>query len=256
MEHAEGYGEQYGFLPCLGDYHIAYGEHNREALLHMGAPTDRIFVTGAPDTDLLYRLDRPALKRSWRSRMNLQGDKPLLLVALKPDYLKTYARMNTWLLETCQRVLTMAAPHDVLIKIHPVDGGTAHERIAAWCGERAGFYAVEGSAPMLEMLAISDRFLTFKSAALVEALLLDVPLLLLDQPDHGVWPAWGRFGVYRQCEPDRLEAELALFLDHPRAAASAHERNAREDFIRHFRYKIDDGAAQRVVTAIGAICGG
>ncbi|MFX0137538.1 MAG: CDP-glycerol glycerophosphotransferase family protein [Candidatus Hodarchaeota archaeon] len=78
MEHGEGNGEQYKKLPIMYDYYIAYSPYNYNILKEMGVKDEQIFLTGFPETDLIYNYNIEEIKKelsNWHDiNFNKKGD--------------------------------------------------------------------------------------------------------------------------------------------------------------------------------------
>ncbi|RMH56024.1 MAG: hypothetical protein D6679_10260 [Candidatus Hydrogenedentota bacterium] len=256
LQHGDGYGEFYRRIPVLADDVIAYGEYNRSILDAMGVPRERIHVTGAPESDFAARLDRETVRARVRKRLSIPEDTRVLLLALRPFRLPTHSQMNIRLLSQCREVLRSATTKvRVLTKFHPADYPiSSNELLRRHAEVLEAFTPVPHEESLLELLAASDLFVTFKSTSVVESVLLNVPLFLVLSSDDDLWPPWETFALFPHGSPEDLASFLLnQFLSKHFPDCVNNPSDKRQAFLRHFRHAFDGLACQRIAGVLSKL---
>jgi 2-deoxy-scyllo-inosamine dehydrogenase (SAM-dependent) len=254
MEQGEGRAEQYKEMPALSDYYIAYSPYNRDILRNMGVDEEKILVTGVQDTDLIYNYNKEAIKEELKRKYQINFEKKIIQVSLRPSNIKFYLSMNIELLNILHDHFAGNHDFEIILKVHPVDLSDYVK--TDYCKFYASKYremkVIEGGFPISKLNAVSDYCLTHKSSVIVEAVLQKVPTIVLDST--GKWPDWNKYGVYI---PAKIE-ELAGFLQDIKNGTFNKKNKcleeSRREFIHYFRYKFDNHSNERIANEIDRIC--
>ncbi len=250
MQHGEGFAEQYSNFPRLADYYIAYSPYNVDKIKLLGVEDENIFLTGAPDTDVIFDYDVTKIKEEIQLKYGFHSDRKIILAALRPANNKSMNNINISLIDTIGRVLGNNEKFDILIKCHSVD---------YVCGispsynndKYENFKIIDSECPFSKLLKVSNYLITHLSSCVVEAVLMNVPTTVIGFDDGGTWPDWASYGVFGTVSMDNLEQILRDIKD-CRFISSTSKEN-RDEFIKHFRYKYDNKSAERIAGAINTI---
>jgi hypothetical protein len=250
MQHGEGFAEQYCNFPRLADYYIAYSPYNVDKIKSLGVEDERIFLTGAPDTDVIFNYDVSKIKKEIQSKYGFQSDRKIILAALRPANNQTFDDTNISLIDTIGRVLGNNEKFDILIKHHSVD---------YICGispsytnnKYENFRIIDSEYPFSKLLKVSNYLITHMSSCIVEAVMMNVPITVIGFDDGGKWPDWASYGVFDTVKMDNLEQVLFNIRDSSLNSNTSEE--TRDKFIKRFRYKFDNKSAERIAGAINTI---
>ena len=252
MLHGEGNAQQIDKLPVISDYYIAYGFYNYDILRGMGVEENRIFITGVPDTDLVYNYNREEIKKELTDKYNIDFNKKIVLIALRPNVSKAYSDLNTELLGILQD--NKAENLEIVVKQHPVDkySYVKKDYFNLYKSQHRNMKIIEGDFTISKLYAVSDYFITHKSSAIIEAILQNVSTIVIENND-AEWPDWNRYNIYM---PVKIE-DITGFLNEIKKGSydekAQKQKNNRDKFIRYFRYKFDNQATRRVANTISEI---
>lgn len=253
MQHAEGFGEQYINFPLLADYYVAYSPYNYEKLKIMGADDSQIFLTGFPDTDLVYNFNTEEIKGNLNHKYGINFDKTIILIALRPNNAESYRRRNNELLETCYAAFRQDSNFEIVVKQHPVDIAQNNLYFSQAIEPKyKGMKMIEGEYPVSKLFRVSKYCITFLCSAVVEAVLLNNNIIVVKENDCEKYPDWNRFNVYNEIDLEDLGTVLGDIKNgaYPHKISKANK----EEFIRYFRYKFDDKSAERISQKISLLC--
>lgn len=247
MQHGEGFAESYSNFPRLADYYIAYSPYSVEKIKTLGVEDENIFLTGVPDTDVIYNYDVTKIKKEIQSEYDLRFDRKIILAALRPAKNKSLDDINIALINTITRVLGNNKKFDILIKCHNVD---------YICGDPSSYNneeyenceIIDSDYPFSKLLKISDYLVTHMSSCIVEAILMDVPTIVIEFHDGGTWPDWNTYKVFNGIPTSELERVLTEIKNDQYSFNTTKE--SREKFVERFRYKYDNKSAKRIAKAI------
>ncbi len=254
MQHAEGWTDQYSGLPLLANSYIAYSEYNRQVLLKMGARESDIYVCGAPETDLIFHLDRDSVTSELQNKYKIDSSQRLLLIPLRPNTAETLVAKNIQLLDAVRQVSSQWKDIAVLVKEHPTDFKSGKSILNHYNFEKLpNFFLISPEYPAAKLLKVCHWLLTYKSAVVSEAALLGIPTLLIDENQKAVWPNWEKFEIFKTIQMDQLENTLLEIFEGKNIAPSPDQRSR---FISFFRYKFDDQSVARTLAAFDEISHG
>ncbi|MCP4613458.1 MAG: UDP-N-acetyl glucosamine 2-epimerase [Planctomycetes bacterium] len=250
MQHGEGFAEQYSNFPQLADYYIAYSPYNVDKIKLLGVEDEKIFLTGAPDTDVIFNYDVTKIKEEIKSKYGFQPDRRIILTALRPAVNKAFHNINISLIETFGRVLGNNDNFEVLIKCHNADH-VIGARPSYKNDKYENFIFIDSEYPFSKLLKVSNYLITHMSSCIVEAILMDVPTIVIDFDGGGKWPDWASYGLFDTAKMDNLEKILCDIKDcHLNSSTSKEKRG---EFIKRFRYKYDNKSSERIAGAINSI---
>ncbi len=231
-----------------------WGETSREYFAGRGVPPERLHVTGAP------RLD-PIVNRDWTEeaaavRHRLGGEIEILLFLSNPidDLGYTTATGKDDLIVEFARATAPRAEANprfrLVIKLHPRESEEALARRL----ERLAHYdsiVLTTHEPLYPLLAASRAAVTFASTVGLEAMLLDVPLGILEIPGHGFVHDYVASGAAAGIEWGQAPStSLAALLDTVAGGSSAARATYLERNTAHA-----GGAAARVADLVRDMLG-
>ena len=217
-----------------------FGNLARQLLIERGNyPSERIVITGSPKFDVLVEAGRHFDKAATRRRLGLREDAPMLVVASR------FVAIGS---EFAELVRAAEAIEDLwlLVKPHQAERPDTYERI----GRREGASRLRVLPPkenLLELLFASNGLITVDPFASSEALVLGLPVLLVNLPsnlsalvDRGV-----AVGV-RRGESMKPKLRRLLF-DHE---LGRELKMNRKKYIEEFAFGADGSSTTRIVRAI------
>lgn len=187
------------------DVAAVFGAFDRRKQISLGAPEDKLVVTGQSSMDLLYRSSRRAAQiRDELSRMyGLAPDRPIIICAV-PQHLEhgLLAADDHWAL--VDRLLSelAATGANIVLSLHPRSKPADYKSFAAAHG------AVIAQQPLIEIIAAGDLFVAAMSSTVRWAILLRIPAIVLDDFAMGGDSMFEGSGVCFLQQRDRL-AETA-----------------------------------------------
>lgn len=256
MQHAEGWTRQYSKLPLIANRYVAYSPYNQSVLEEMGAKADQIWLTGAPETDVLFQIKPDDVKQELASRFGCDREKRRLLVPLRPNSTETLQKMNRELLEALGHLTSGREWLEVLVKEHPNDyqaGRRVREVVdfSRW----PAIKVADSDYSISRLLKASNWILTYKSAVIVEAVLVGLPILVIDDDHNALWPNWNEFNVYESVDFENLARGVDKLLGRNPHICSESDAANRQRFVNHFRFRFDDQAGKRIASHLTGECG-
>ena len=248
MQHTEGWGDQYSSLPRFADYYIAYSTYNVEKIKKLGIKDENIYLTGTPDTDIVFNLKTAQIKKELYKKYVLNFDKKIILLALKPSY-QYYLSKNIDLVNIAYDIFGNDERFYILIKQHPVD-----IKVNLDITYLDGFLLnkkkkfISGDYPISKLFKITDYFITHISSCIVESILLDVKTIVVELEERAIWPDWESYGIYVKLPFIKLGETLTAIKNNE--YSHNYSNTAREEFIKRFRFKYDNKAAYRIAKAL------
>jgi len=253
MQHAEGYAETYSQIPVMADYYIAYSPYNYKKCREMGVDDKNIWLTGVPDTDVIYNYNIEEIKNKLQEKYNINFEKKVVAIALKPNKSSTYRHLN-------DNLLNIICNHnfeniEVLVKLHPADA-TQFENINYQQLLTSKFHNIKilsGDTIISKIFAVSDYFITYTSSAVVESILQDVFTIVIEYEDGAVWPDWNQHNIYHSVKIDNLGEILCQISNGAYDSQMNYLKKGRKEFIYNFRYQFDNNASKRIALALYTI---
>ncbi len=248
MQHAEGWADQYSSFPRFADYYIAYSPYNVDVIKKLDVSDKNIFLTGCPDTDIIYNYNITKIKEEIKNKIKINYKKKILLVALKPSN-PGYINENIRLMDTIFAKITNKNEFMILIKPHPIDDGIKlnNSYITEYLKNKEIGNIITNYA-ISKLLIISDYFITHISSCIVESILLKVNTIVIQIEESGAWPDWSEYNLYNSVPFSELENSLVEIKNNE--YSNKYDKKAWEEFIKRFRYKYDNRAAKRIAGAI------
>ncbi len=202
---------RFGFTPLAADGIFAWGRSSREQLERWGVPSDRIFVTGSPAHDGLFR----QLRAVGRRRRKNRRPRILLLATVpprdsRPDLLELHLTSRTYA-EMIEAAFAAAAEIEgatLLVRPHPRSAGDPVVRAAAARHPRLAAKVVLGGS-LAKSLREVDCVLSCVSSAGIESTVTGLPVIQLIPRGAGPILPPDRWGVFDNAS---TAAELALSL--------------------------------------------
>jgi len=251
MQHGEGNCEQYDQLPILSDFYVAYSPYNFRKLKEMGVLQERIFLTGAPETDLLETYDPNSIRSELCRRFRITPDKEMILVALKPNNSKGFYQFNQQLLSILKTSLDGASNHQIVVKQHPTDLQQSEiDYLSDFQSRFPRMIHIPGDFVISKLFAVSGYFITFLSSALVEAIIQDNYTIVIEKDNLVRWPDWNWFGVYDSVNLEALPQTLSKIVSGRYASEMQRLKLNRKEFSYFYRFKMDRHNSDRVAAAL------
>jgi UDP-N-acetylglucosamine 2-epimerase len=166
-------------LVSITDHVATWGEYSSEFFKTQGYSDSDITVTGAPHLDELstHNVDRDAILSS----LGLDPDDAIVTLASQPFNNSD----RTELVGSVSQSISSFDNVSVILRPHQREERTLHKETAARLGSRA---VVAAEEPIFDILASSDLVIGTHSTVLLEASLLETPVLtinyLTEKPDN------------------------------------------------------------------------
>jgi len=253
LQHGEGYMEQYSALPLFASHHIAFSRYNADILARMGAPEEQIFITGFPETDNSSAVSRKQIRRDWNQQYGIGESSHVILAALRPHYIDSYAENNRLMLNNLAHHFP-ASGKELLVKLHPSDQAVGRGDCAMEFLAQYPFIKILGADEEIgHALVGADVLVTFFSSALSEAVEKGITIFAIEEDASEKWPPWKKFNVMNVIGIDELAERSNEICSPENAEALVSDNDNRIRFIEYFRGVNDGRAVERIVTAIESI---
>lgn len=256
MQHGEGNAEQYDKIPLLADFYIAYSPYNIDKLTGMGVKEKDIFLTGVPDTDLIFNYDIGVIKRELGGQHKIDLDKKLLLIALKPGNSEAYRNMNKEMLDVCRQNLKGCSDIEIVVKQHPTD---LQDLASDYIRQLASMYSeakfIRGEFAISKLFTVSDYFITYYSNSIVESVMQNTVTFVIDHNDYARWPDWNKYNLYDVVNMKELGNVLSEIREGAYTQNNKQLTGQRDEFIHYFRYRFDNNSAKRIADVINEVTG-
>ena len=113
----------YGRIPVVADWYLLWNEYNRKELIrgYPEASSGKIKIIGAPQFDFYYDKSYIWDERTWRERLNLPNNRPVILFA--GGFFKIVPNEHHWLKQLDDAIENGEIKGNpiILFRIHPVD---------------------------------------------------------------------------------------------------------------------------------------
>jgi hypothetical protein len=256
MQHGVGNCAAYEGLPVLADYYFAYSEYNVKVLLNMGVQNKNIFLTGAPENEILpTRKTVSDYRKINRIAKKIKDDNIFILVALRPEEGKAfqyYKDCNYRLVKIFCEMFKGCSNVVITLRPHPRDHGKS--RIAEYesmLQESNITYVCSDMSRQIETeLSASDVFISFMSASIVSAIELGVCSYVINVNDGGTWPDWHNSNAFTLIEYENMESSFKdIEKRKPFLKSDGFEEN-REAFLEHYGTNKDELSASSIAKII------
>ncbi|MDO8055933.1 MAG: UDP-N-acetylglucosamine 2-epimerase [Candidatus Hermodarchaeota archaeon] len=207
-------------------------------------PESKVAISGQPRYDVFYFTDRIYDKSAFLKRFNLDPKKKIVLLATQPFPLE---RLRHEFFTNTLNNLRSIEGIQIVVKPHP------NEAIQWFTDQLASVKTTVVVLPpffdTIEAIYASDVFLSVNSTTIIEALILNKPVVVVNlskQTEPLPWVEEGAaLGVYEAKSIQRT-VENALYDEKVRKKLDA----KRTDFVHKHLYKIDGKATERVIDLI------
>lgn len=253
MQHGEGNAEQYKKLPILADAYIAYSPYNVEKLREMKVPSDRVFLTGSPDTELLLKHDAGLLALELADRFSINVEKTIIVLSLKPNVGDFFIKINYLIVEAIRQVFTPDDEFAIILKQHPTDlqyNVPLAMLQQYFVDETLAMSVVPGDFPISKLFTVSDYVITPLSFAIVEAVMLDNFVIVVEEDNPPIWPDWNHFNAFEMVSLEQLTVVLEEIKSGSYASLHHEIKSHRDEFVYYFRYKEDSLATRRICDVV------
>ncbi|MCB2211501.1 hypothetical protein KQI52_05260 [bacterium] len=236
----------YGYNPVLADRIFAWGTLQREQLINLKTPPEKIRLTGFARVARPEPKDASAIKQA----AGLPADKPVVLLATNPIEPKAHERLIT----TYCTAFAGRKDITVVVRTHPAEGDNA------WEAYRDRFPFVypfgRGDQSVEDSLAMTDVFVCNNTGMSMDALLHDVPVVLLDVPGSSLLSNrdLADAGVAQITKSD---SELASTVDEilKSSGLAGNLAEKREAYLKSMYFAMGDEAATLAAKELMALAG-
>lgn len=186
-----------------------YGEADRAKQIKLHVPEDKIAITGQPAMDVLYkaRQSEREVRMDLHNQLSLLPDSPVVICAV-PQYLEhgMLGARDHWRL-TEQMISSLSATGaNVVLSLHPRSRSADYHQVARKHG------AVISQRPLIEILSAGDLFVATHSSTVRWAILMRIPVIVLDDFSVGESALYADGGVHFVRERQELSALAASLL--------------------------------------------
>jgi hypothetical protein len=242
----------------LWDVVCVAGPASKTLFIRSGIPEDAIVITGQPRYDSFVKRI-PQENISVVEHLGLDKDAPVVAVATQP-----FVEDGLWTAAQRRRFLELVVPAvfraggQPLIKLHPREGGAEVYRSLLSKLTDTTVLIVKDEVDLATVLTACDALLTVRSTIGLEAMMMDVPVIVFeDEGETGKsdpldYVQYGAaFGVYS--EKDLAPTISAVLFD---ANTRAGLTEASKSYVYDHAYLQDGLAAVRVASVIASRVGG
>ena len=228
----------------IPDKTAVYGRYDYDLLTKMSAyPGSSVVITGQPRYDILVAANRVFSREKFCSKLNLNPDRKIVLVATQ----NLPIPKGEAFLRNILRALKNFPEIQTVIKPHPGEKGEWHKKVVKE-EKVSGVVLLSKDSDTLEALYACDLLVTGFSTVITEAIILGkavVSMHLSKSEDPTPYYKEATLRVYR--EEDLAPAiRKALFDEKTRKKL----KKARKKFISKHAYKQDGKSTERVVGLI------
>jgi len=236
------------------DWALVYGEHSREIYLRHGYPPDRIVIVGNPFLDETFRQagTQPSeqAKRAWRERLRLDPERRTVLYLTTPyveSNLAGWTHKSRCLLNEMLHHVILALDLNLVVKTHPGEDAASYMAIYR---SKPNVALISGGYDVLELVRYADVVVGHESTALMQAVVLRKPLLLLTWVNSCLSFDYSKYGVAAKCSS---VAEFRKRLKEAVAGQWVLNDACYREFIRLFAGFEDGSAFDRIASFIRGV---
>lgn len=223
------------YYPLLADYMLCWSENQKQQMLGVGVPAEKMIVTGNQKLTRTFTVD----KKELRTRYNIPVDADVILLATNPIRYEEKIRFAE---EACKAICSNN--RFALLRIHPSENKSDYAELET---RYVGQMKITGSYEQTvdESLAMSDKVVCHNTALLLEALIKNIPV-------HAFAPSWVSFPLGMSKDAGDVDAisistttvELIQQLE---SGISHTRQQASERYLNNICAYFGSDAAQRVV---------
>jgi hypothetical protein len=235
---------KYPFCP-LATITSVIGPSFKEVLTNVSAyPESKVAISGQPRYDVFYFVDRIYDRAAFLKRFNLDPTKKIVLLATQPfplEHLRHEFFTNT--LNNLKAIEGI----QIVVKPHP------NESTEWFTNQLASLETNVVVLPpfydTIEAIYATDVFLSVNSTTIIEALILNKPVVVVNLSKQTEPLPWVKeeaaLGAY---EAESIESAVEKALNDEKVRKKLHDK--RTDFVYKHLYKIDGKATDRVIDLI------
>ena len=216
----------------------------KEAHIKMGAPADKIFVTGQPRFDLIWQAKVD--KAQVMIELKMLKEKDIIVLATQPLGELRSAKEQREFLEVVVGAVSEFPENQLVIKLHPDEKIEEYQKMLVGI---INSVIICRDIDLYGLLHACELLMTVHSTVALEAMILDKPVItvnLTGKPDVMPYAESGAaLGVYRK-------EDLAPTINKALYDNVVRKRMAgkREQFVYEHAYKLDGQATKRVADLI------
>lgn len=217
----------------------------KDAHVSMGAPADKVFVTGQPRFDLIgqTKFDRAHIMTG----LGVSGNKGIVVLATQPLGALWTENEREEFVEAVVSAMSEFPEKQLVIKLHP--GERIEEYQETLDRIENGKALICQNIDLYQLLHACDLLMTAHSTVALEAMILNKPVITINltgKPDLMPYAQSGAaLGVYRK---EDLTPAINKALHDPEVRRSLEK--SRKKFISEHAYKLDGQASKRVAELI------
>lgn len=229
-----------------------YGEYIKKALETLLYPLDNIAITGHPDYDALFKLERLIDKKEILRDLGVKSDQKRIITFTSQALWSMKSREN--LLRTVLKAIKRRQDVILLIKPHPGESEDWHKKIIKEMGVRNAI-VLDRRYNTAKALFVCDLMITSSSTTGLEAMALDKPVITINLEEGSEFYPYAEsgaaIGVFNS--EDLLHA-IDDVLGNENLRRKLAER--RQKFLSEHIYRTDGRSSERIVNLIAEIARG
>ena len=232
-------------LECyLADKTAVYGRKFKELLIDNGKyRPERIAVTGQPRTDILFEQKKTYSKRDMFKKLGITINKKLVVFASQPLKDLSESRLTLQAIASCLKNFKDLM---LVVKLHPNDNKDFYVNVLEDMKSKA---IVIKEIDLYGLLYSSDLVLSVSSTVMLEALLMDKPVIQVN-----LFENYDFFGQLRGKAflhvKNELELKNAIAKCLYDQSTARKLKSIRKSFIRDYYFAIDGKSAQRFLNVL------
>ena len=202
-----------------------------------------ISITGQPRTDLLLNAKNLYTKESLLKKFNIKKGDKIIVFASQKSF--EWAHMDV-ILKEFYKYAKFIKNLKIIVKLKPIENSGLHKKIAA----KFGMKVIEvKDMDLYELIYPCDAVISIDSTVMLEALLLDKPVIKLNF--HGVPDSMG-YSKSKVVKTINQSKDIPKVINEVLYNKLTRERLKRErkKYINNFFHKIDGKASKRCVDVI------
>lgn len=226
-----------------------YGQYTKKALETLLYPSDNIAITGHPDYDVLFKLERLIDKKEILRELGIKSDQKRIITFTTQALWSMKSREN--LLRTILEAVKKLEDVILLIKPHPGENEDWHKKIIKEMGVRNAI-VLDRHYNTAKALFVCDLMITSYSTTALEAMALDKPVITVNLEDETELFPYAKSGaaIGVSNSEDLLRTINSVFgNENLRRKLAEHRQN----FLAEHIYKIDGRASERITNLVSHI---
>lgn len=228
-----------------GIYIAVVSQFAKDAHISMGAPADKVFVTGQPGFDLIWQTK--VSREQIVDELGVPENKGIIVLATQPLGALWTEEEQEEFVGTVVRAVSEFPEKQLVIKLHPSEKITEYQGMLERIGNSKAIICQKIN--LYGLLKACDLLMTVHSTVALEAMILNKPVITINLTGkHDVMPyarSGAALGAYKK---EDVASAIRKALYDPEVRRSL-ERN-REKFVAEHAYKVDGQASKRVAELI------